>query len=47
MYIIKRGKDFTLSEISSEDAYCRVLPPVIVVDGAEKRGEMTASDEKA
>lgn len=46
MYIIKKEKSYVLSGKSSEDAYCRVLPPVIVVDGVEKRGEMTASDEK-
>ena len=47
MYIIKREKGYMLSEKSLEDAYCRVLPPVIVVDGIEKCAKITASDEKA
>ncbi len=45
IYIIKNEKGYTLSEKRSDDAYCKVLAPVIVVDGTEKCGKITASNE--
>lgn len=45
MYIIKNEEGYTLSEKRTESAYCKVLAPAIVVDGALKRAKLTASNE--
>lgn len=45
MYIVKSGKEYALSAKMTDDTYCEVLAPVIVADGAEKRGEVTAETD--
>ena len=44
MYIVKSGKEYSLSVKMTDDACCEILKPVIVIDGAERRGEILTSD---
>lgn len=44
MYIVREKDGYSLSTKKRVNAYCEVLPPVLVLNGSEVRGSVEHSD---